>query len=151
MAEIPKDEITVILDPAIHRVIRMGQNLSNKAGVSVVLSNESGVDIMSISNGNGIKKIKCSGTHVPPDTGHHIGSIMPGTLQKDCSLFKDFHRVILLGKNISGDSNFKLSMTDLAGPGAAAHENVLTLKSAGESTEIPADGSGTKIPPNTGD
>lgn len=145
------DFVSVILDSRIHRVIRLGQNLSSKEGCTVVLNEENDADVMSISTSNGTTKVKCSGTLIPPQTGHHINAVTNANKESECSLFPGLHRVILLGTNISADHAFQLTMEDKASPASVEHEDVLTLTAAGVSTAIPADGSGTKIPPNTGE
>ena len=146
MAQLNVDYFDLKLDPSIYRVIRLKENLSEKAGYDVTLNNEHGSDVMTISTGNGTKKIKCR-VYVPPQTGQ-VNIAPAGGNFEACSLWPTRHRIVLLGTDISADEEYQLTLKD-KGVGPGDHDHVLTMTSAGVAAEIPANGA--KIPPNTGE
>ncbi len=146
MAQENVDYFSLKLDPKIYRVIRLTENLSEKAGFNATLNNEQGSDVMTITTGNGTKKIKCR-AYVPPQTGQ-VNNAPAGGNFEPCSLWPTRHRIVLLGTDISADEAYQLILKDL-GEGPGNHDHVLTMTSAGVAAEIPANGA--KIPPNTGE
>lgn len=148
---------TVILDNRVHRVIRLGKNISSQQGYTVKLSHETDLatntpaDFMNISNGGGTTKVRCSGTFIPPNTGRSIASISDANRQVEVSLFPEQDRVVVLGSDISGEKAYQLTLSGATSTVSTMGSDVLTFVFEGLPIPIPAGGGGNKIPPNVGE
>lgn len=135
----------VILDSRTHRVIRLGENLSDTAGYHVSVARHEGADHLLVHGPTASHRIKVGNLIVPASGAGHETLTDPSH-QFPVVLNADVHRIVPVGKELSGDSGHKVIYHHHAGTPNGKDELSIT-PAGGQEIKITPHG---KIPPNTG-
>jgi hypothetical protein len=146
---IEKDLTDHILDIYIHRILRLGENLSADPSYSIIVDYSDGVHTLNVKGPHIAAGITCNNIQIPENLLVRILTSSNPLTQPTTTLDSGFQRVINTGVDISTQPDtHAMFVTDLKGQLVTDYLLVSTSSSI---EKVKVGGAGWKIPPNTGD
>jgi hypothetical protein len=148
----PSSYHAVVVDNRTQRIVRFGQDMSIQDGshVSFVQAKDPATqqlaEYIMVMTPSGSHKVKVTGLHTPPDTGGATTLTDPNH-QFPMVVDPNIHRVLNLGKDISGEPGTSVVFNNTAPEGSPQKIQMTLTPHDGPPTTVPTNG---KVPPNTG-
>jgi hypothetical protein len=147
-----KAQPTMFLDNRIHRILveegRIAFGNGIDAKLTTVTDDQTGevVDSIVVSTATSSVYVKCNATYILPACGTKVCGPGDGLHKFPVPSSLDLRRVIVLNTELSADPTHSIVIVN-----NAPNKDVLIYSNSGTSLEVPADNTGIKIPPSTGE